>query len=156
MCDRVPSYFQKKKNSGRLWRSRRRMLGGFSSRHFLAGSAQTLAGIAFPEGPTIKQIQSRSKFSVSIDILNLARKLQSRRLDSTQEKGRGGWLARKFHSCSKFPILLEISNFFDLWATLGFVLPENRGKSFPGSVLFAGEPLQQGFRTATALWVFCY
>ena len=35
---------------------------------------------------------------------------------SPQKKGRGGWLARKFHSRSKFSISIEISNFFDLWA----------------------------------------
>ena len=34
-----------------------------------------------PEGPTIKKIQSRSKFSISIEIFNLARKFLSRRLD---------------------------------------------------------------------------
>ena len=33
-----------------------------------------------------------------------------------KNKGRGGWLARKFHSRSKFSISIEISNFFDLWA----------------------------------------
>ena len=40
------------------------------------------------EGPTIKKINSRSKFSISIENFNLARKFQS--------------LARKFHSRSNF------------------------------------------------------
>ena len=39
------------------------------------------AHVGFPEGPTIKTIQCRSKFSISIEISNLARKFQSRRLD---------------------------------------------------------------------------
>ena len=39
------------------------------------------AGVTSQEGPTIKKVQSRSKFSVSIEIYNLARNFQSRRLD---------------------------------------------------------------------------
>ena len=35
----------------------------------------------YPEGPTIKKTQSCSKFSISIEFFNLARKFQSRRLD---------------------------------------------------------------------------
>ena len=62
-----------------------------------------------PEGPTIKKIQFRSKFSISIDIFNLARKFQSRRLDFPPQKGRaavGGslenyMLARNLQSRSK-------------------------------------------------------
>ena len=42
-----------------------------------SGNALTI----YPEGPTIKKIQSRSKFSISIEIFNLARRFQSRRLD---------------------------------------------------------------------------
>ena len=33
-----------------------------------------------------------------------------------KKKGRGWWLARKFHSRSKCSISIEIWNFFDLWA----------------------------------------
>ena len=63
------------------------------------------------------KIWSRSKISISIEIFDLARKFQSRRLEfPTKKEGRGGWLARKFHSRSKFSISLEISIFFDLWA----------------------------------------
>ena len=37
--------------------------------------------LGVPEGPTIKKIRSRSKFSISIEISALARKFQSRCLD---------------------------------------------------------------------------
>ena len=57
-----------------------------------------------------RNFQCRSKF------LNVARNFLSQRLDFLTKKGRGGWLAHKFHSRSKFSISLEISNFFDLWA----------------------------------------
>ena len=59
----------------------------------------------FPEGPTIKNIQSRSKFSISIEIFNLARKFQSRRLDLFPPKIGPRWVA-----CLKISFLLEISN----------------------------------------------
>ena len=64
-----------------------------------------------PRGPNDQKNQSRSKFSISIEIFNLARKFQSRRLEFPTKMGRGGWLARKFHSRSKLSISLEISNF---------------------------------------------
>ena len=61
-----------------------------------------------PEGPTIKKVQSRSKFSISIEIFNLARKFQSRRLDFPikNRAAVGGSLenlilARNFQSRSK-------------------------------------------------------
>ena len=47
---------------------------------------------------------SRSKFSISTSRI------------PHKKWGRGGWLARKFHSRSKFSTSLEISKFFDLWA----------------------------------------
>ena len=72
-----------------------------------------------PEGPTIKTIWSRSKFSISIEIFDLARKFQSRRLEFPQ-KIVPRWVARsKFHSRSKFSISLEISNFFSSLGPLG-------------------------------------
>ena len=68
----------------------------------------------FPEGPTIKKIQSRSKFSISIEILNLARKFQSRRLKfPTKNRAAVGGgslenfiLARNFQCRSKSRIFL--------------------------------------------------
>ena len=66
-----------------------------------------------PEGPTIKNIQSRSKFSISIEIFNLARTFQSRRLDfPTKNRAAVGGLlenvilARNFQSRSKSRIFL--------------------------------------------------
>ena len=62
-----------------------------------------------PEGPTIKKNQSRSKFSISIENFNLARKFQSRRLDfPTKNRAAVGGslenliLARNFQSRSEF------------------------------------------------------
>ena len=73
-------------------------------------------------GPTSKKLQSRSKFSISIKIFNLARNFQSRRLDFPTKIGAAvGWLARKFHSRSKFSISLEISFFFFLFGPSGFL-----------------------------------
>ena len=69
--------------------------------------------LVIPEGPTIKKIQSRSKFSIPIEICNLARKFQSRGLDFPTENGAavGGSLenfilARNFQSRSKSRIFL--------------------------------------------------
>ena len=58
----------------------------------------------YQEGPTIKKIQSRSKFSISIESSNLARKFQSRRLDLPTKIG-PRWVAR-----SRIPFSLEIFN----------------------------------------------
>ena len=60
-----------------------------------------------PEGPAaaIKQNKSRSKFSISIEIFNLARNFQSRRLDFPQKKIGPRWVAR-----SKMSFSLEIYN----------------------------------------------
>ena len=58
-----------------------------------------------PEGPTIKKIQSRSKFSISIEIFNLTRKFQSRRLEFPHKNIGPRWVAR-----SKFSLSLEIFN----------------------------------------------
>ena len=57
-----------------------------------------------------RNFQSRSKFLILLENVNLNVSI------SPQKKGRGGWLARKFHSRSKFSISIVISNFFDLWA----------------------------------------
>ena len=61
-----------------------------------------------PKGPTIEKIQSRSKFSISIEIFNLARNFQSRRLDfPTKNRAAVGGalenfiLARNFQSGSE-------------------------------------------------------
>ena len=66
-----------------------------------------------PEGPTIKKIQSRSKISISIEIFNLARKFQSRRVEfPTKTRAAVGGslenviLARNFQSRSKSRIFL--------------------------------------------------
>ena len=66
-----------------------------------------------PEGPTINKIQSRSKFSISIDIFNLAREFQSRHLDfhTINRAAVGGslenvTLARNFQSRSKSRLFL--------------------------------------------------
>ena len=67
----------------------------------------------FPEGPTIKIIWSRSKFPISIEIFDLARKFQSRRLEfPTKNRAAVGGslenfiLARNFQSRSKSRIFL--------------------------------------------------
>ena len=71
----------------------------------------------YPEGPTIKKIQSRSKCSISIEIFNPAQNFQSRRLDFPTKKIGPRWVAR-----SKISFSLEIFNlahsleFFELWA----------------------------------------
>ena len=83
----------------------------------LPGSARRSASMIgerrFPEGPTIKKIQSRSKFSISIKIFDLARKFQSRRLEfpAKNRAAVGGSLenfilARNFQSRSKSRIFL--------------------------------------------------
>ena len=72
---------------------------------------------ACPEGPTIKKIQSRSRFSISLEIFNFDRKFNLDVSNSPQKIGRGGWLARKLHSRSKFRIFARnLDFFFDLWA----------------------------------------
>ena len=46
-------------------------------------------------GPTIKKIQSRSRFSISIEMFTPARRCHSRRLDFPTKKNRAaGWVAR--------------------------------------------------------------
>ena len=76
---------------------------------------QKIPGAAhrFPEGPTIQKIQSRSKISISIEIFNIARKFQSRRLEfpTKNTAAVGGSLenfilARNFQSRSKSRIFL--------------------------------------------------
>ena len=69
----------------------------------------------FPEGPTIKKIQSRSKVSTAIEIFNLARNFQSRRLEfpTKNTAAVGGSLeifilARKFQSRSKSRIFWSL------------------------------------------------
>ena len=83
---------------------------------------QMIAVTLYPEGPTIKNIQSRSKFSISIEIFNLARKFQSRRLDfPTKNRAAVGGslenftLARNFQSRSKSRIFLIFGPSGDLW-----------------------------------------
>ena len=73
-----------------------------------------------PRGP------NDQKNLISIEIFNLDRNFWSRSkiLISMsrfphKKQGRGGWLARKLHSRSKFSISIEISIFFDLWALWG-------------------------------------
>ena len=68
------------------------------------------------EGPTIKRIQSRSKSPISIEIFNLARKFQSRRLEIPTKIG-PRWVARsKILFSFECSISLESRFFFDLWA----------------------------------------
>ena len=76
----------------------------------------------FVVGPTIKKLQSCSKFSISIEIYNLARKCQSRRLQFPikNRAAVGGSLensilARNFQSRSK-------SRFFSIFGPSGFVV----------------------------------
>ena len=57
-----------------------------------------------------RNFQSRSRFLISLKNFNLDVSIPHKK------QGRGGWLARKLHSCSKSSISLEISKFFDLWA----------------------------------------
>ena len=80
-----------------------------------AGFSEVFGGSdpMLPEGPTIKKIWSRSKFLISIEILDLARKFQSRRLDfPTKNRAAVGGslenfiLARNFQSRSKSRIFL--------------------------------------------------
>ena len=56
-----------------------------SQKRSLWGSAEkslkTPENCTFPRGPNDQKIKFRSKFSISIEILNLARKFQSRRLE---------------------------------------------------------------------------
>ena len=74
-------------------------------------------------------------------MLNVARKLQSRRLEfPTKKWGRGGSLARKFHSRSKFSISLDISKCFDLWVLWV------RGRRTPNSPLVLFRPENGLFR----------
>ena len=67
-----------------------------------------------PEGPTIKKIKSRSKFSTSIEMFDPARKFQSRRLDFPQKMAAAGGslenviLARNFRSRSKSEIFWSL------------------------------------------------
>ena len=73
-----------------------------------------------PRGPSNQKIKSRSKLSISIKILNLARKFQSRRLDfTTKDRAAAGGLARKFQSRSKFSCSLEISKMFLIFGPSG-------------------------------------
>ena len=106
--------------------------------YFCQNIAIELGGVSqyFPEvlGPTIKKFNlarnfhSRARLLIPLENFNLDVST------SPQKKGRGGWLARKLHSRSKFSVLLEISNFFDLWALWEsievrgrFDSPESRG-----------------------------
>ena len=83
-----------------------------------------------PEGPTIKKNQSRSKLSISIEILNLARKFQSRRLDiPTKNRAAVGGslkifiLARNFQSRSKSRFFLIFGPSGKLFAPLRGIRP---------------------------------
>ena len=74
---------------------------------------------------SLEKIQSRSKFSISIEIFNIARTYQSRLLDFSTKIG-PRWVAR-----SKISFSLEIFNlarnlemFFDLWALWVFLVSE--------------------------------
>ena len=60
----------------------------------------------WPRGPNDQKVQSRSKFTISIEIFNLARYFESRRLDFPTKKG-PRWVAR-----SRVSISLEIWIFF--------------------------------------------
>ena len=88
-----------------------------------------IALASYPEGPTIKKIRSRSKFSISIEIFNLARKFQSGRLDfppppHENRAAVGGSLEhfildRNFQSRSK-------SRIFLIFGSSGYRGPERR------------------------------
>ena len=69
---------------------------------------------SFPEGPTIEKIRSRSKCSISIEIFNLARKYQSRRLDFPPQKNRAavGGSLENFILARKKSVSFEISILF--------------------------------------------
>ena len=78
------------------------------------------ADICSPEGPTIKKfnlarnVQSRSKFLISLESLNLDVSI------SPQQKGRGGRLARKFHSLArKFQSRAKSRNVFEIFGPSG-------------------------------------
>ena len=95
----------------------------FFSSHWGRNPARPLErGVSdlWPEkGPTIKNIKNPDRNAQTSRSNFLIFKLENFNLDvsiSPQKKGRGGWLARKFHSRSKFSISLEISKFFYLWA----------------------------------------
>ena len=90
-----------------------------------------------PRGPNDKKIQSRSKFSISIEILNLARTCQSRRLEfPTKNRAAVGGslenfiLARNFQSRSKSRIVLIFGPSGILKAVQGF---PGSFPDFPGS-----------------------
>ena len=70
-----------------------------------------------PEGPTIKNNQSHSKFSISIEVLNLARNCQSRRLEFPTKNRAvvGGSLENSF-SLDIFNLARNLECLFDLWA----------------------------------------
>ena len=97
-------------------RNGRLQSAAFSIRRFYSQGrpvAPLSGNVKFPEGPTIKKIQSRLKSAISIEIFNLARKFQSRRLDLPTKIG-PWWvacsqnfiLAQNFQSRSKSRIIL--------------------------------------------------
>ena len=82
-----------------------------------------------PEGPTIKKIQSRSKFSISIEIFSLARKCQSRRLEiPTKNRAAVGGSLENFILARNFQSRSKSRFFFDLWALweIGAITTKNR------------------------------
>ena len=70
-----------------------------------------------PEGPTIKKLWSRSKFAISIEIFDLTRKFQSRRLDfPTKNRAAVGGSLENFILARNFQSRSKSRDFFDLWA----------------------------------------
>ena len=101
----------------------------------LRNSDNEVTDVTTPEGPTIKKIQSRSKFSISIEFFNLARKFQSRRLDfSAKNRAAVGGLlenyilARNFQPRSKSRIFLIFGPSGTVMRTI--IRNENRWSNF--------------------------
>ena len=101
----------------------------FPHAYFLLLHPASATKLTFPNGPTIKKIQSRSKFSISIEIFNLDRKFQSRHLDlPTKNRAAVGGslensiLARNFQSRSRSRIFLIFgpSGFGATWKMSNF------------------------------------
>ena len=61
-----------------------------------------------------RNVQSRSKFLISLENFNIDISISPQKIGPRWVTR--SWLARRFHSRSKFSISIEISNFFDLWS----------------------------------------
>ena len=134
-----------------------------------------------PEGPKIKKNWSRSKLSISIEIFDLARKFQSRRLDfPTKKRAPVGGSLENFILARNFQSRSKSRDFFWSLGPLGFwtirggyrslssktrVLrqiapessPERSGKSLSHSffvVRTVPEGHKHSFFDLWALWVF--